>query len=106
MLELVGIEDLKRRDCRELSGGQVQRLNIARALVREPGILLLDEPTTHLDRNAQAALVDLLRSIRQTLGLAMVVVSHDEDQARSLADRAYRISDLALTLDWGESACR
>jgi ABC-type Mn2+/Zn2+ transport system ATPase subunit len=106
MLELVGIEDLKRRDCRELSGGQVQRLNIARALVREPGILLLDEPTTHLDRNAQAALVDLLRSIRQTLGLAMVVVSHDEDQARSLADRAYRVSDLALTPDWGESACR
>jgi ABC-type Mn2+/Zn2+ transport system ATPase subunit len=106
MLALVGIEDLKRKDCRELSGGQVQRLNIARALVREPGILLLDEPTTHLDKNAQIALVDLLSDIRRTLGLSMVVVSHDEDQARSLADRAYRVSDLAIAPDWGESACR
>lgn len=106
MLQLVGIADMRRKDCRELSGGQIQRLNIARALVRTPGILLLDEPSTYLDKKAQAALVELLLGLRRRLELAVVIVSHDEDQMRNLADKAYRVSDLTAALEWGETACR
>ncbi len=105
MLELVGIADLRYKDCRELSGGQIQRLNIARALARTPGILLLDEPSTYLDQRAQVTLVELLSNIRRELDLTIVVVSHDEDQARELADRAYRVSGFSITPEWSGAAC-
>jgi len=100
MLELVGIADLGHKDCRELSGGQIQRMNIARALVREPEILLLDEPSTYLDKSSQTALAELLCKIRQCLQLSIVVVSHDEALALKFADKAYRVAGSVI-----EPAC-
>jgi len=102
MLELVGMADLKERDCRELSGGQIQRLNIARALVREPDILLLDEPSTYLDKPSRAALAELMNEIRKRLELSIVVVSHDEDLSLKFADVAYKVDGTKIEPVWGE----
>jgi len=87
VLEAVGLQDLRFRDCRALSGGQVQRVNIARALVREPQILLLDEPATYLDAAARDMLAQLIEQVRQKWSLTVLMISHERDQACQLADR-------------------
>lgn len=71
-----------------LSGGMMQRVLIARAVVHEPEILLLDEPTSALDVSTQAQVINLLNSIQERLGCAMVTVTHDLPVAQYLADRA------------------
>jgi ABC-type glutathione transport system ATPase component len=71
-----------------LSGGMMQRVLIARAVVHEPEILLLDEPTSALDVSTQAQVVNLLNSIQERLGCTMVTVTHDLPLAQYLADRA------------------
>jgi putative phosphonate transport system ATP-binding protein len=70
-----------------LSGGMQQRLQIARSLVSEPRIVLMDEPTGGLDVSVQARLLDLLRGLVRDLTLAVVVVTHDLGVARLLAHR-------------------
>jgi putative phosphonate transport system ATP-binding protein len=69
------------------STGMRQRVQIARALVSEPAVLLLDEPTTGLDVSVQARILDLIRRLQRQTGVAMVVVSHDLAVIRMLADR-------------------
>lgn len=69
------------------SGGMRQRVQIARALVSQPAVLLLDEPTTGLDVSVQARILDLIRRLQRQTGVAMVVVSHDLAVIRMLADR-------------------
>ncbi|MCC6050082.1 MAG: dipeptide/oligopeptide/nickel ABC transporter ATP-binding protein [Thermofilum sp.] len=71
-----------------LSGGMMQRVLIARAVVHEPELLLLDEPTSALDVSTQAQVINLLNSIQERLGCAMVAVTHDLAVAQYLADRA------------------
>lgn len=93
MLQIIGLEELQDKDCRSLSGGQIQRLNIARALVRDPKILLLDEPTTHLDTSAQKILLHLIRDIRKRSGLTVLMISHDHRHAEMLADRIVYLRD-------------
>ena len=73
------------REARELSGGEAARVAIARALTREPGALLLDEPTAALDREAAAPVEALVRSLADR-GLAILIVTHDEAQAERVAD--------------------
>ncbi|MDI2125278.1 oligopeptide/dipeptide ABC transporter ATP-binding protein [Yinghuangia seranimata] len=73
---------------RDLSGGELARLVLARALLVGPRVLVLDEPTASLDASVKATVVNLLLRLRDELGLAIVVITHEIDIARRLADRA------------------
>jgi putative ABC transport system ATP-binding protein len=79
------------RDVAELSVGEGQRAMLARALVQEPAVLLLDEPTSALDHDARDAIEATLRGLREELEISLVVVSHDPEQARRLAERELRL---------------
>jgi ABC-type Fe3+/spermidine/putrescine transport system ATPase subunit len=85
MLELVGLAGYAERRPSELSGGQAQRVAVARALVREPALLLLDEPLSALDRNVRHALREELLRIHRELGTTFLLVTHDQDEALSMS---------------------
>lgn len=85
-LELADVADLARQPTQELSGGQWQRASIARALVSQPRLLFLDEPTTHLDKESRRSVLALLESIADRVSL--VVVSHDPG-VLALCDRYF-----------------
>ncbi len=80
------LEELANRLPREISGGQQQRVALARALARRPQALLLDEPFSALDLPLKMELWDVIRGIRESLGIPIVVVTHDPIDARTLAD--------------------
>jgi putative ABC transport system ATP-binding protein len=86
------------RPARELSGGETARVAMARALVRDPFALLLDEPTAALDRDAAAPIEQLVRDLAAR-GLAVLIVSHDERQAERVADRTERFTADGLRRD-------
>lgn len=90
--EAVGLTDRLKHKPSQLSGGQIQRAAIARALVNRPKILLADEPTGNLDHDNGLAIFDLFEKIRRELGTTTIVVTHDEELARK-ADRIIRIND-------------
>jgi zinc transport system ATP-binding protein len=75
LLEQMGIANLSRRTVRQLSGGQLQRVLISRALIASPRLLILDEPATYVDNRFESDLYDLLRTLNQKM--AIVMVSHD-----------------------------
>jgi putative phosphonate transport system ATP-binding protein len=75
------------------SGGMQQRLQIARNLISGPRLALLDEPTSSLDVSVQARLLDLLRGLTRSLGLATIIVTHDLSVARLLAQRMMVMKD-------------
>ncbi len=87
LLAMMQLDGLGPRLPGQLSGGQQQRVALARALVVEPAILLLDEPFGALDQDVRQSLRDALRQVHERLGLTTVFVSHDQDEARALADR-------------------
>ncbi|GAA3739075.1 putative spermidine/putrescine transport system ATP-binding protein [Spinactinospora alkalitolerans] len=85
-LEMVQLGHLGQRRVKELSGGQQQRVALARALVIEPAALLLDEPLSNLDAKLRDSMRTEIRSIVHRLGVTTVFVTHDQDEALSLAD--------------------
>ena len=87
MLELVGLSDKAKSYPRELSGGQKQRVGIARALAARPALLLSDEATSALDPETTRSILALLRDINHKLGLTIVLITHEMDVVRSIADR-------------------
>ncbi len=84
LLALVGLQGLGERPARKLSGGEQQRLALARALAKEPAVLFLDEPTASLDPAATKAVEDVIRAITAR-GIKVVIATHDLGQARRLA---------------------
>ncbi len=93
-LQLVGLNDRAQHKPRELSGGQEQRVGIARAIVSDPMLLLCDEPTGDLDRKAGDEILDLLQALNEQQGKTIIMVTHDP----RAAERAKRI----LHLDKGQ----
>ena len=87
MLELVGLADLDDRLPAQLSGGQQQRVALARALVFNPRALLLDEPLSALDAASRVTMRDEIRRIQREQNIASLLITHDQDEALSLADR-------------------
>jgi putative spermidine/putrescine transport system ATP-binding protein len=92
-LRLVRLEGLAERLPRELSGGQQQRVALARALVIEPDILLLDEPLSNLDAKLRHEVRVEIRELQKKLGLTTVMVTHDQEEALTMADRLVVMSN-------------
>jgi ABC-type proline/glycine betaine transport system ATPase subunit len=91
-LELAGLDpEFEGRDASKLSVGEQQRVMLARALALEPRVLLLDEPTSALDEGARDAVEATLRALRARTAISLVLVTHDTEQARRLADYVVRI---------------
>jgi iron(III) transport system ATP-binding protein len=86
-LHLVGLEQFVERRATQLSGGQQQRLSLARALVRQPKVLLLDEPLSNLDAKLREQMRTELRSIQRRLKIATLFVTHDQVEALSMSNR-------------------
>jgi iron(III) transport system ATP-binding protein len=87
LLKLVGLPDSGAKFPSQLSGGQQQRIALARALATSPGLLLLDEPLSALDALERVRLRQEIRSLQQRLGVTTIMVTHDQEEALSMADR-------------------
>lgn len=87
LLERVGLPSFGDREVSNLSGGEQQRISLARALANRPEVLLLDEPTSALDEAAKAGVEELIRGLVTDAALTCVQVTHDRDQARRICDR-------------------
>jgi spermidine/putrescine transport system ATP-binding protein len=87
ILKLVGLEGLEKRKPRQLSGGQQQRVALARALVNKPRVLLLDEPLGALDLKLRKQMQLELKAIQNDVGITFIHVTHDQDEAMTMADR-------------------
>lgn len=92
LADRTGLTDRLKHYPKELSGGQMQRAAIARALVNSPKLLLADEPTGNLDRKNSRAIIDLFEAVRDTLGATVVIVTHDQEVA-ARADRIISVDD-------------
>lgn len=87
LLKLVGLPGNERKFPGQLSGGQQQRIALARALATKPGLLLLDEPLSALDALERIRLRQEIRALQQQLGVTTIMVTHDQEEALSVADR-------------------
>ena len=92
-IEKVGLSAMKDRHINTMSGGERQRVMIARALAQTPKILLMDEPTLHLDINTQFEALDLISDLSRESGLTVVVVSHDLPMVARYCDKIAMIHD-------------
>jgi putative ABC transport system ATP-binding protein len=97
LLDAVGLAGYADRDASDLSGGEAQRVAIARTVVNDPEVLLLDEPTASLDSAAEAEVERLLADLLASGERTVVLVTHDERQAERLADRVARMRDGRIT---------
>jgi putative spermidine/putrescine transport system ATP-binding protein len=93
LLDMVGLTDQAKKYPHQMSGGQQQRVALARALAIEPRVLLLDEPLSALDAKVRLQLREQIRSLQQRLGITTLFVTHDQEEALSMADRVGVMKD-------------
>ncbi|MGB2799790.1 MAG: heme ABC transporter ATP-binding protein [Dehalococcoidia bacterium] len=98
-MDIVGINDLKERYFNELSGGERQKAVLAMALAQEPKLLLLDEPTAHLDINHQVEIIELVRNLNRVQGLTVIGAMHDLNMASLYFDRLILLKDGRIFAD-------
>ncbi|WP_378947956.1 ABC transporter ATP-binding protein [Mesorhizobium sp. ANAO-SY3R2] len=98
-LELVGLSGYGNRLPSELSGGQQQRVAVARALVLEPQVLLFDEPLSNLDAKLRRRVREEIRDIQTKLGLTVVYVTHDQEEALAVSDRIIVMNNAVIAQD-------
>ena len=94
--KLVQLDELLERKPKELSGGQQQRVAIARALVKEPRVLLMDEPLSNLDARLRLQTREEIRRIQKTTGITTIFVTHDQEEAMSISDMIVVMKDGAI----------
>ena len=94
VLELVGLTHLSQREVIKLSGGEAKRIAVARALVAQPKVLLLDEPLSGLDKELHTRLLQDLGNLLRSRGTTTLHVTHDQDEANAIADRVLDIRNL------------
>ena len=87
MLDAVHISQLKDRMPANMSGGQQQRIALARAIVIEPAVLLMDEPLSNLDAKLRVEMRDVIKEIQRSVGITTVYVTHDQEEAMAVSDR-------------------
>ncbi|HLS09855.1 ABC transporter ATP-binding protein, partial [Lentibacillus sp.] len=93
ILEYVELQEHAQKLTSELSGGQQQRVALARALVMEPEVLLMDEPLSNLDQKLRHSMRNTIRQIQQDLKITTIFVTHDQEEAMSMADRVAVMKD-------------
>lgn len=105
-LSLVGLSGREQHFPSQMSGGEQQRAAVARAVVKRPGLLLCDEPTGALDSKNSVAVVDLLLSVRDSVGCPVVTITHNPEMAR-VADRVFHMKDGRIVeVTVNEKPCR
>jgi len=102
VLKLLNLEDYALRYTNELSGGELQKVIIARALVQEPQILLLDEPTNNLDLKNQLEVMRIIRDISKSQNIASIVVMHDLNLALRYSDKFIMLKDGVIYAEGGK----
>ncbi|MBF0279168.1 MAG: ABC transporter ATP-binding protein [SAR324 cluster bacterium] len=91
--EMLSLKELVDRYPRELSGGQRQRVAMGRAIVRDPMLFLFDEPLSNLDAKLRVQMRTEIKALRQRLGITSIYVTHDQDEAMTLADRIFILNN-------------
>jgi len=99
LLSSVDLEGFADREVSKLSGGEAQRVNLARTLANQPEVLLLDEPTSSLDQDSRQEVEQTIMAILQSRGVTCILVSHDQDQVQRLSDRVLLLEGGRLKAD-------